>query len=94
MTTGFGYTVDQLTTFGGATIGYNTMGCPTTYEGKNLTWAKGKLSRMFSGTVTTGTSSYSYAYNAFGQRVSKVYSYLPGKSSAVQIGQLILSCPL
>ena len=71
-----------------ATIAYNSIGCPTTYEGKSLTWTKGKLSRMFSGTVATGTSSYNYIYNAFGQRVSKVYSYLPGKSSAVQIGQL------
>ena len=88
VTTSFGYTNDRLTSFGGATIAYNAIGCPTTHEGKNLTWSNGKLSRMFSGTVATGTSSYNYTYNAFGQRVSKTYSYLAGTSSAVQIGQL------
>jgi len=88
VTTSFGYSNDKLTTFGGATIAYSSIGCPTTYEGKSLTWTKGKLSRMFSGTLATGTSSYNYTYNAFGQRVSRTYSYLPSNSSAVQIGQL------
>jgi len=88
VTTSFGYSNDKLTTFGNASIAYNSIGCPTTYEGKSLTWTKGKLSRMFSGTLATGTSSYNYTYNAFGQRVSRTYSYLPSNSSAVQIGQL------
>ena len=88
VTTSFGYTDDKLTSFGGATIAYNAMGRPTTYEGKNLTWSNGKLSRMSSGTLAAGTDTYAFVYNAFGQRIGKTYSYLAGTSSAVQIGQL------
>ena len=67
------------------------MGCPTTYEGKTATWSKGRLSRLFKGTLATGTSNYAYGYNALGQRVSKTYSYLEGTSgnNSVQAGQVI-----
>ena len=66
------------------------MGCPTTYEGKTATWSKGRLSRLFKGTLATGTSNYNYSYNALGQRVSKSYSYLAGTSgnNPVQAGQV------
>ena len=89
-TTSFGYTGDKLTSFGGAAIAYNAMGCPTTYEGKTATWSKGRLSRLFKGTLATGTSNYAYGYNALGQRVSKTYSYLEGTSgnNSVQAGQV------
>ena len=56
------------------------MGCPTTYDGMSATWSKGKLSRLSSGTLASGTSNYTYTYNAFGQRVAKTYSYLAGTS--------------
>ena len=56
------------------------MGCPTTYDGMNASWTRGKLSRLFSGSVTMGSSSYTYSYNAFGQRVARNYSYLAGTS--------------
>ena len=46
VTTTFGYTDDRLTSFGGTTISYNAMGCPTSYDGKIATWAEGKLSRL------------------------------------------------
>ena len=90
VTTTFGYTDDRLTSFGGATIGYNAMGCPTSYEGKTATWTKGKLSRLFSGTLAAGSNSYNYVYNAFGQRVSRSYTYMEGTSGSnpVQVGQL------
>ena len=67
------------------------MGCPTTYEGMTATWTRGKLSRLNNGTRTSGISSYTYAYNAFGQRVSRSYSYLQGTSSItpVQTGDVI-----
>ena len=58
VTTTFGYTSDKLTSFGGATIAYNAMGCPTTYEGKTLTWSKGRLSKMTKGTIATGIQNY------------------------------------
>ena len=90
VTTTFGYTGDKLTSFGGTTIAYNAMGCPTTYEGKTATWSKGRLSRLFKGTLATGTSNYNYSYNALGQRVAKSYSYLAGTSgnNPVQAGQV------
>ena len=58
--------------------------------GKNLTWSNGKLSRMSSGTLATGTDTYAFVYNAYGQRVSKTYSYLAGTSgnNPVQAGQV------
>ena len=56
------------------------MGCPTSYDGMSATWSKGKLSRLSSGTLASGTSNYTYTYNAFGQRVAKTYSYLAGTS--------------
>ena len=93
VTTTFGYTDDRLTSFAGTTIGYNTMGCPTTYEGKTATWSKGKLSRLSSGTRLTGMASHSYSYNGYGQRISRSYSYTAGTSglNPVPLGQLTAS---
>ena len=83
----------RLTSFAGTTIGYNTMGCPTTYEGKTATWSKGKLSRLSSGTRLAGMASHSYSYNGYGQRVSRSYSYTAGTSglNPVPLGQLTAS---
>lgn len=91
VTTSFGYTNDQLTSFGGATIPYNSIGCPTTYDGKTATWTRGKLTKLSSGTVSTSISNYTYTYNAYGQRVGSAYSYLRGKNSNPQFGQLLTS---
>ena len=93
-TTAFGYNAtypDRLTSFGGTTIAYNSIGCPTSYDGMNAAWTRGKLSRLSSGTLASGTTSYVYNYNAYGQRVSKTYSYLQGTSSItpVQTGEVI-----
>ena len=71
---------DRLTNFNGTSISYNTIGCPTKYQGKSLTWVKGKLTGMSSGTFATGTRSYSFAYNAQGQRVTSSYRFLEGTS--------------
>ena len=87
--TSFGYSADKLDTFDDATIAYNTMGCPTTYEGKTAIWARGKLSRLSVGTMATGISNYAYTYNAFGQRIGKTYTYTPGKSASAQLGDLL-----
>ena len=76
---------DKLISFNGTTISYNVLGCPTTYKGYNLTWSKGKLTRMSKGTLELGTESYNYSYNALGQRVSKSYSKLPGSNPIVPI---------
>ena len=66
------------------------MGCPTSYDGMNAAWTRGKLSRLSSGTLASGTKSYTYAYNAFGQRISRNYSFLEGTSgiTSVQAGDV------
>lgn len=48
-------------------ISYDTIGNPLSYFGNTFTWIDGR--RL--GTVTNGTNSYSYAYDADGKRVSK-----------------------
>ena len=74
-----------MTNFNGTGINYNTIGCPTKYQGKSLTWVKGKLTGMSSGTFATGTRSYSFVYNAQGQRVTSSYKFLEGTSSLTPI---------
>ena len=76
---------DKLTNFNGTSINYNTVGCPTKYQGKSLAWVKGKLTGMSSGTFATGTRSYSFVYNAQGQRVTSSYKFLEGTSSLTPI---------
>ena len=71
---------DRLITFDTTTIPYNTLGCPTKYKGYDLTWNKGKLTRLNKGTLSTGSESYVYSYNAYGQRVSKAYNKIEGTS--------------
>ena len=90
-TTSFGCTNERLTSFGGATISYDTMGQPTTYEGKTATWSKGRLPKLSQGTLATGLRNYTYSYNAFGQRVSRNYTYAKELSpdQAVVSGELL-----
>ena len=66
------------------------MGCPTTYDGYTASWTRGKLSKLTSGSRLTGTQTYDYTYNAFGQRIGTNYTYVAGtsSSSAVVIGML------
>ena len=87
-TTAFGYGTtypDRLTSFGGTSISYNSIGCPTSYDGKTASWTRGKLSRLSSGTLASGTKSYTYSYNAFGQRVSRAYASIEGTSGVNQM---------
>ena len=89
----FGYDAtypDRLTACGGTTISYNSMGCPTTVNGYTATWTRGKLSKLTKGSRITGTHTYNYTYNAFGQRIGINYSYMAGtsSSSAVVMGML------
>ena len=89
----FGYDTnypDRLTSFGGTSINYNALGCPTTVNGYTATWTRGKLSKLTNGSRITGTHTYNYTYNAFGQRIGTNYTYVAGtsSSSAVVIGML------
>ena len=81
---------DRLTSFGGTSISYNAMGCPTTVNGYTATWTRGKLSKLTKGSRITGTHTYNYTYNAFGQRIGINYNYMAGtsSSSAIVMGML------
>ena len=83
---------DRLINYNGTAISYNSIGCPTTYKGYTATWTKGKLSKLNNGTIKTGTYTYNYSYNAFGQRTSRSYRYMPASmsgTSAVVKGTLL-----
>ena len=81
---------DRLTSFGGTSISYNAMGCPTTVNGYNTAWAKGKLSALSKGTAAVGQHIYNYSYNAYGQRIGVRYTFmLSAPSSAIAMGTLM-----
>ena len=82
---------DRLINFNNTTIPYNSLGYPTTYKGYTLTWSKGRLTTLFKGNIKTGSESYSYSYNANGQRVSKEYLNMPGKTGTLIKWQLTSS---
>ena len=79
-TTTFIYTDDRLTKHGSRTIAYNAMGCPTSYDYLSASWSRGKLSQLSCGDATTGIETYSFGYNALGQRVSKSFSFTEGEN--------------
>ncbi len=66
------------------------MGCPTTCNGYTATWTRGKLSKLTKGSRITGTETYNYTYNSFGQRIGINYNYMAGtsSSSAIVMGML------
>ena len=82
---------DLLTAFDGGAITYDNIGNPLTYhDGKTFTWTAG---RRLSG-VTDGESSYAYAYDGDGNRISKTvngvtteFVYVDGKLLGLQKGQ-------
>ncbi len=69
---------DRLINYNGTSINYNTIGCPSTYNGFNVTWNNGKLSSLQKGSRVVGIERCTFSYNAKGQRVSKVYSRTEG----------------
>jgi RHS repeat-associated protein len=79
---------DQMTSYDGQTITYDSIGNPLTYrDGLTFTWANG---RELSG-VTNGTKTGTYTYNDSGIRTSKTYDgattnyYLNGSSIVRQV---------
>ena len=41
---------DRLMRYNGAIVTYNSMGCPTTFNGMSATWTRGKLAQLSKGT--------------------------------------------
>ena len=82
---------DLLTAFDGGAITYDNIGNPLTYhDGKTFIWTAG---RRLSG-VTDGESSYAYAYDGDGNRISKTvngvtteFVYVDGKLLGLKKGQ-------
>ena len=69
---------DKLTVFGGKAITYDSLGRPTSYDGKKWTWTKDKLARVYQGSSTQYGTKYetcSFDYDAYGRRVRKYYNY-------------------
>ena len=89
--------MDRLTKFGTKAITYNANGEMTSFDGWDYSWSKGKLSRMektIGGSSTwavkpnlpsnpsiPSSKTYSFVYNAFGQRTGVEYSYFISPSS-------------
>ena len=69
---------DKLISFKGKSISYDDNGYVKSYNGWTYTWSKGRLTKMTSGTRTDGLYTYTFSYNAKGQRTAKTYSYFPG----------------
>ena len=82
---------DRLINYNGTAISYNSIGCPTTYNGYSTGWTRGKLTKLTRGNFKTGTYTYNYTYNALGQRTERSYvSIIPMLNlSEVAIGTLL-----
>ncbi len=76
---------DRLTRVGSNSISYNSMGCITSYNSRIYRWERGKLAGYTRGSMSQPGSPYEdcvYTYNAYGQRVSKTYTYDPNPAVA------------
>ena len=85
-TINFGYTdtahPDRLTSYNNKAITYNANGGVASYNGWNYTWNKGKLSSITTKSnaralkpILSSSKTYSFTYNALGQRTTSNYSY-------------------
>ena len=73
---------DRLTKYGINNISYNSIGYPTAIGNKKYVWTKGKLTRIYDDVDENSSNSAEdirFTYNAYGQRVTKTYSYDPGE---------------
>jgi len=71
---------DRLINYDHNPISYDSMDYPIYYKGKNYSWTKGKLTRIYRGDVTQSNSvleNSNFIYNAYGQRTVKTYTYDP-----------------
>ena len=59
------------------------MGCPTSVGKKKYVWNRGKLVRFYDDVdenESISSEDIRFTYNAYGQRISKTYSYDPGEN--------------
>ena len=96
----FTYSADKLTAFGDKAITYHN-GEMTSYDGWDYSWSKGKLSsirkhitsnaRAIGKPNLPSSQTYSFVYNAFGQRTGANYTYFvsPTSSTNVSLGETL-----
>ena len=84
---------DRLASYNGKTITYNANGGVDSYDGWNYSWSKGKLSSISKTSNARAlkpnlspTKTYSFTYNALGQRVTSSYSNFWSNDSIVSVG--------
>ena len=97
----FTYDVDKLTALGSKAITYNANGEMTSFDDWTYSWSKGKLSsirklitsnaRAIGKPNLPSSQTYSFVYNAFGQRTGANYSYFvsPTSSTNVSLGETL-----
>ena len=88
--------LDRLTSYNGKTITYNANGGVASYDGWDYVWSKGKLSsirnsagnssRAINPPVYLPTKTYSFTYNALGQRVTSNYTNYLSDDAIVSVG--------
>lgn len=74
----FVYQADRLTNANGQSIGYDTLGRPTTVGTLSYQWSKNKLSGVTRGSLSQYGALYhniAFDYNGIGQRTGKHYQY-------------------
>ena len=72
------YRSDRLTDFNEKSITYNALGCPTSYDGRNYSWNRGRLTAITKGSTSQAGTLYencSFTYDAYGRRRNKTYVY-------------------
>ncbi len=77
---------DTLTSFNGKAITYDANGCVKTYDGWTYTWTRGKLTAMQKITIgvePAGTHRYTFAYDAYGRRTGKYYTFTPKLQTSI-----------
>ena len=57
-TVDYTYSDDRLTNFNGKSVTYNSIGYPTSYDGKNYAWQSGRLRDITKGNANVPGSSY------------------------------------
>lgn len=85
-TKSYGYDLaqpDRLFLLGLNRITYDSLGYVKTYDGWTYTWNKGRLVSMQKTTQSGQTTTYTFTYNALGQRTQVTYNFLPGTSQLI-----------
>ncbi|MBR2722425.1 MAG: RHS repeat-associated core domain-containing protein [Clostridia bacterium] len=92
---GTGANSDRLTSVDGKAITYNTNGEVASYDGWNYTWTNGRLTQIKAtgnnatrAIINPPSKTYTFTYNAAGQRVKSEYAYILGSGGSATTGEV------